>query len=473
MQKFPTNHSIDPEQKEQFDSEKSLGTLQNNRQSSYRFNAIQLSSCFLGLVALGSSIVLAGCGGITANTNAQSGNGSAGGSTGSLSVSASTVPFGVVAIGSSATAQVSLTNSSSAAVTVSNLALKSSTFSVDGVGTLPATIAANSSATLNVHFSPSAVGDASAQLVVTDNTLTTPSLTIQLLGSGAQSVPALSGLTCTNASINSSGSDACSVTLASAAPTGGVLVDLSSSNAAVKVPSSVLVAANATKVSFNATAASVSSSQSATLTAAANSADETFALTVNPAGSTSAGATLSVSATSIAFGNVPLSNPATQSVTLQSTGTGAVTVSAATASGTGFTVSGATFPLTLNPNQSATLSVQFDPTATGADTGKLTISSNSSSNSSAVVSLSGTGVPLAVDLSWSAPSGSDSITGYNIYRATGSSSSFQKLNSSVNSPASFMDASVQASTTYQYYVTSIDSSGAESTPSNTATVAVP
>ena len=83
-------------------------------------------------------------------------------------------------------------------------------------------------------------------------------------------------------------------------------------------------------------------------------------------------------------------------------------------------------------------------------------------------------MPLAINLSWSAPSStSDTIAGYNIYRATGSSSSYQKLNSSVNSPVSYMDSSVQASTTYQYYVTSVDSSGMESTPSNTATVAIP
>jgi fibronectin type 3 domain-containing protein len=36
-----------------------------------------------------------------------------------------------------------------------------------------------------------------------------------------------------------------------------------------------------------------------------------------------------------------------------------------------------------------------------------------------------------------------------------------------------MDATVTAGTTYEYYVTTVDTSGTESTPSNTATVAVP
>jgi len=422
------------------------------------------------MVALGC-IGLAGCGGITANTNVKTGNGTSGGSIGTLTVSPSTVAFGSVAIGSSTTGQITLTNSSTSPVSVSNVALSGGSFTMDGLGTLPATIAANSTAEINVHFSPTLVGSASGQVVISSNTVATPSLTIELIGSGAQSVPALSGLSCTNAAMTGSGSDACTVTLASAAPSSGILVDLTSSDASVKVPSSVLVPGNAASVGFTATVAAVSSSTSVTLTATENGANETFVLALTPSSGSTAGASLTVNATSVAFGNVPVGSPATQSVTLSSTGTAAVIVNSAAVSGTGFSVSGATFPLTLNPSQTATLSLQFDPTATGAATGKLTIASNSSSNSSAAVALSGTGVPIAVDLSWSAPSGS--VSGYNIYRATGSSSTYQKLNSSVSSPASYMDASVQTSTTYQYYVTSVDSSGTESTPSNTATVAIP
>jgi hypothetical protein len=60
---------------------------------------------------------------------------------------------------------------------------------------------------------------------------------------------------------------------------------------------------------------------------------------------------LKVSATTLAFGNVTVNSPATLPVILTSTGTAPVTVSAPTLSGAGFSVSGATFPVTLNPNQ--------------------------------------------------------------------------------------------------------------------------
>ena len=124
--------------------------------------------------------------------------------------------------------------------------------------------------------------------------------------------------------------------------------------------------------------------------------------------------TLSVSAKILAFGSVALNSTATESVTLTSTGSTYVTVSAATVSGLGFGASGANFPLNLSPAQTATLTVQFDPTAAGAATGELTLTSNSSTGTSTVVDLSGTGVPVLSGLSCSSglmtTSGTDSCT---------------------------------------------------------------
>jgi fibronectin type 3 domain-containing protein len=139
-------------------------------------------------------------------------------------------------------------------------------------------------------------------------------------------------------------------------------------------------------------------------------------------------------------------------------------------------MSGATFPVTLNPSSAITLEVQFDPTATGAATGQLTIQSNSSTNSTAVISLSGTGgsVVTEANLSWQAPSSSPvPIVGYNIYRSTGGSASYQLLNSSVDAQTTYVDSTVQAGLTYDYIVESVDSSGVESVPSNEATAIIP
>ena len=107
----------------------------------------------------------------------------------------------------------------------------------------------------------------------------------------------------------------------------------------------------------------MSTAQTVTLTASANSVVETFALQLG-----SSVPTLTLSAGSIGFGTVNVNTPTTQTLTLSSTGTAAVTISAATLTGSGYTISGVSFPLTINPNQTATLTVQFDPTIAGAAT---------------------------------------------------------------------------------------------------------
>jgi hypothetical protein len=193
-------------------------------------------------------------------------------------------------------------------------------------------------------------------------------------------------------------------------------------------------------------------------------------------------ATLSVNATSIAFGTVALNTASTQSVTLTSTGTGAVTISAASVTGAGFSISGATFPITLNANQTATLYAVFDPTVAGSATGQLSIASNSSSGATTVVSLTGTGgiggagqaVSYEVNLSWDAPASSpDPVAGYNIFRAPTGTTSYQQLNTLAVTDTTYIDANVQNGTTYDYMVQSIDSTGNSSPNSDTATVTVP
>ena len=246
-------------------------------------------------------------------------------------------------------------------------------------------------------------------------------------------------------------------------------MSLSSSNAAVKVPATVTVAANATSAAFTATVSSVTTAQAVTLTASAGGISKTFALQLNTSTST-----LSINTTSVAFGNVGEDMPATQTLTLTSTGTSSVTISAATLTGTGFTMSGVTFPVTLNPGQVATLTVQFDPTTAGAASGKLTLTSNSSTGSTITISLTGTSTAPQVELSWNAPSSStDPIAGYNIYRSTGSSTSYQLLNSSVDTQTTYVDTTVQSGLNYDYIVESVDASGVVSVPSNTISVTTP
>jgi fibronectin type 3 domain-containing protein len=144
-------------------------------------------------------------------------------------------------------------------------------------------------------------------------------------------------------------------------------------------------------------------------------------------------------------------------------------------SGSGFSISGVSAPITLSPNQSATLEIQFDPIAANSYSGTVTITSNSSTGATTVIVLGGTGATSTgyqVNLSWDAPSGT-SVSGYNIYRAVAGSSSYEQVNPSLDTQTSYTDNTVTGGVTYDYYVESVDSSGVSSAPSSVLSIAVP
>ncbi len=686
-----------------------------------------------------------------------------------LTLSATSVSLGTVAVGGTGTGSVTLTSSGTAAVMVSAGSVSGTGYTISGVS-FPLTLNPGQTATLTVNFAPAAAGLVNGTVTLTSNSSTGTTSTISLSGTGQ---PVLSGLSCANGSITGTASDACTVTLNSAAGTGGFAVSLASSNPSVTVPASVTVAAGAASASFTATVSAVSTTQTATISATAESGDPTFVIQLNavtttgiyrnahgvtdtgatgtaspitvslssvaagdlivcevslesnvtftsvsdpvngtyspaialhtntllgqqlgifaipnaaagsysvslawtggaqgyqamacqswtgvatsapqdtnmteqqdgsstanptsgsaatpaaagelvignlqtdrqvptaganyaltdaatttmmwpeywiqttatathapytnstdtwtdqmvafkpnssgagvaapsitsattasgtvgssltyqitatntptsygatglPAGltvntstglisgtptaagtstvtltATNAGGTgtasmslaiaaegpaLSVNATSIPFGDVTDGSPSYQSVTLTSSGTTAVTVSAGSVSGTGYTISGVSFPSTLNPGQTATLEIEFDPTTPGVSDGSVTLTSNSSTGTTSTISLSGTGVAASyeVSLTWDAPTGSsDPVEGYNVYRAVSGSSTYQLLNSSVDAATAYTDTTVQNGTTYIYYIESVDDEGNQSAPSNTYTVSVP
>jgi hypothetical protein len=289
----------------------------------------------------------------------------------------------------------------------------------------------------------------------------------------------LSRISCQTSSFSSAGTDSCSANLSGTAQT-QVAVFLYSSDPALSLPGAVYVNAGASSVTFSANLASVSSARTVWITGVASTAmatKATYGIQLSPS-TTKQIPTLTVNATSVPFGSVNMNTKATQTVTLTSSGTAPVTVNSAIVSGTGFSMSGSSFPATLNPGQSLNLNLQFAPTVTGSSTGLLTITSNSSSNPTATFALSGTGTTAStahqVDLSWSAPaSASNPIAGYNIYRAAGGTTSYQRLNSSPVGSTNYTDSAVTSGIAYVYIVKSVDYAGAESTPSNASTATIP
>jgi hypothetical protein len=396
-----------------------------------------------------------------------------------LTVSASSLSFGSVAVNSSATQSLTLTSSGGAAVTVNSAAISGTGFSITG-GTLPATLNPNQTLTLQIQFKPTAAGSATGQLTISSNSANGSTTAVSLSGTGTAANPQLT-VSATSLSFGS-------VTVNSSATQS---LALTSSGAAAVTVNSVAISGTGFTIVGGTFPATLNPNQSLTLQvqfAPTATGSVTGQLTINSNSTTGSTAAVSLSgtgtaanpqvtlgSTTLSFGNVAVNSSATQSVTLTSSGTSALTVNSASISGTGFTLIGGSYPVTVNPQQSTTIQVQFKPTASGSATGQLTISNNSTNNATAAVSLSGTGTAVShqVTLSWSPPSSSpDPVAGYNIYRATGSGAA-QKINPSVDTQATYVDTTVVSGTTYIYSVTSVDSSGVESVPSTQVSVTIP
>lgn len=105
---------------------------------------------------------------------------------GTLTVSPQSVAFGNVLIGASAKQTVTLSNGSSASLTISSIGITGTGFSQTGP-VLPLTLAAGQSSSITVTFAPQTAGSVSGALQISSNA-SNPSVSIPLSGTGSSSV---------------------------------------------------------------------------------------------------------------------------------------------------------------------------------------------------------------------------------------------------------------------------------------------
>lgn len=308
-----------------------------------------------------------------------------------LTVSSSTIDFGSVVLNSASNQTLTLTSSGTAPVTVNSATIAGAGFTLAGA-TLPATLNPGQTLSLQVTFSPTVSGAASGSLTISSNSSRASTVTVALSGTGTSrqlsvSVStlafgnvALGSNSIKTVTLTSSGTAAVTVNSAGLSGTGFTL-------AAATFPATLNPGQSLTlQVTFSPT---VAGSATGSLTISSNSSTgSTSTVAITGTGTSSQ---LAVSPATLAFGNVNLNSTSTQSVTLTASGTAATTVNSAAVTGTGFTLSGTTFPITMNPGQTLTLQVGFSPTVAGAATGAIVVSSNASSGSTSTVSLNGTG----------------------------------------------------------------------------------
>ncbi len=309
---------------------------------------------------------------------------------GQLVASPARPAFGNVQDGSSTSMTGTLTNTGGSTLTILAASASGTGFSLSGLS-LPVTLTAGQTTSFSVLFSPTASGAASGSVSITSNG-SNPSLTIPLSGTGvAPGTLAANPISLAFGNVQNGSSAALSETLTN---TGGSSLTISAASASgtgfslsgLSLPVT-LTAGQSTpfSVKFAPTSAGAASGS---VSITSNGSNPSLSIPLSGSGVTQG--TLTANPTSLAFGNVQVGNSKNLSETLTNTGGSTVTISAATPSGTGFSISGLTLPLNLTANQSVTFTATFAPTTAGAASGSISVVSNAS-NSPLAIPLSGTG----------------------------------------------------------------------------------
>ena len=407
---------------------------------------------------------------------ALSGTGTTGATAAALTVTPTTIAFGSVAVGSEQSQTIHVENTGGESASISKLTVSGTGVSVSGM-TAPMTLAAGQTANLTVSYKPVATGTLAGSVSIASNA-TDPSVVV-----GINATATSSTLAATPSSVSFG-----NVAVGSDTTQTIRLQNIGTSQVTI---SAITPSVSSIAISGVTLPIKLASGTSATLTAAykptaAGSVTGKITVTSNAVGSptivdlsataAAAAVQLTPSASSLSFGNVTVGSSGTSQLTVRSTGNTNATISKVTVSGTGFVLGGSAASVILDPSQTESYTVNFDPKAAGAISGTLTITSNAA-NSPLNIALSGTGVKTSasnhtVALTWERSSTS-SVTGYFVYRGTKPSGPFSQLNSSPESSPTYSDSTVSSGQVYYYYVTAVDSSNIQSADSNEVSVTIP
>jgi len=314
-----------------------------------------------------------------------------------ISVSPASASFGNVMVGASNTQALTIKNTGTANLSVSQAALAGSGYTLSGL-TVPLTVAAGGSSTFTIGFTPASASSFAGSLTLVSNTPNSP-LVVALTGTGVAPVPQLttSPTALSFGNIATGISTTQSVTVTNKGNSSVTISQISESGtgfsvAGITVPLTLTTGQSTTfSVTFDpATTGGLAGS--VTITSNATNSPATIALS-----GTGVQAQISVTPASVSFGNVSVGVSNTQSLTIKNTGTANLSVSQAVLSGTGYTLSGLTVPLTVAAGGSSTFTIGFTPASASSFTGSLTLVSNTP-NSPLVVALSGAGIAPVMQL---------------------------------------------------------------------------
>src|SRR5712691_13004197 len=309
-----------------------------------------------------------------------------------LVVNPTSTSFGNVGLGTHSAHTITLTNPGPASVTVYRAYASGSGFSMTGLR-FPLKLGSGQKTTFSVAFAPVSMGSVTGGVSLVSNAVHSPTK-IALTGTGVQPLQSQLSVTPPSASFGNVGvgarnTYAFTMTNSGRASVTVSQVHVSGSGLSVGGLSLPLTLTPGQKTTFSVVFAPASTGNmtgSVSLVSNAPNSPTTIALS-----GTAVQPQISVVPPSASFGDVAVGTRNSQTITLINSGTGNLTISQATPSGNGFSMSGLSLPLTLTPGQKTTFSVVFAPATTGNITGSVLLVSNAP-NSPTTIALSGTAV---------------------------------------------------------------------------------
>jgi hypothetical protein len=319
-----------------------------------------------------------------------------------VSLSPTSLAFGNQTVGTTSTARaLTLTNTGSATLTITSIALtgiNSSDFAQ--TNTCGTSVSAGATCTISVTFRPMAAGSRTASVSITDNATGSPH-SVGLTGTGVSSAPAVSlsptslafgnqtvGTTSTARAVTLTNTGSATLTITSIALTGTNSGDFAQTNTC---GTSVGAGAKCTiSVTFKPTAAG---SRTASVSTTDNATGSPHTISLAGTG-VAAAAAVSLSPTSLAFGNQTVGTTSTaRAVTLTNTGSVTLTITSIALTGTnsGDFAQTNTCGTSVGAGAKCTITVTFKPTSTGSRTASVSIT-DSATGSPHKVSLTGSGV---------------------------------------------------------------------------------
>src|SRR5580704_7042600 len=360
-----------------------------SRSRQFALESILRGSC--AAAALLVILITSGCVGVTGKGTTPAVTGVA------IEISPSSVSFGNVAMGQSATKTVTLTNSGTEVLSVSGISVAGTGFTASGPH-LPISLAAGQSTSISAVFKPTAGNADTGTITITSNATGSPSL-VALSGTGTTAAAALTVTPTTIAfgSVAVGSEQTQTVHVENTGNDTATISKLTISGTGVSVSGMTAPATLAAGQTANLTVAYkpvAAGTLTASLAIASNATNPNVVVGIN---ATATSSTLAATPSSVSFGNVVVGSNTTQTIRLQNIGTSEVKISAITPSVSSIAISGVTTPINLAPGTSATLTAAYKPTAAGSVTGKITVTSNAV-GSPTIVDLSATAAAAAVQL---------------------------------------------------------------------------